>query len=199
MSTGRDIEGAGAPPDRHGVYHRRLLSQPAARSDGAVDTLRLEDEVEVAGPVDVTVWGRKIQPKHACWTREGVPGEWRQGLSPACGGAARRARVGMKPAAVRVAVVNGELQRARIAGPSDVDLKTDAHDRERLRQARVIYQDAVWAAAGAAPGDQVPGRPIRVPTVDCGTADVSERDNPASGSRRFGGRRDRVSVVRRKR
>ena len=205
VATGRDVEGAGAPSDRHGVCHRRLLSQAVARSDGAVDTLRLKDEVEVAGPVDITGWGRKIQPKHTSWTRERVPGEWRQGLSPACGGAdARRGRIAvLEPAAVLVGVVNGELQRARIAGPGDVDMKTDAHDRERLGQALVIDQDAVWAAAAAAAagadiGDLVPGRLIRVPTVDSGTADVSERDNPAAVSRRFGGWRDSVLVVRRK-
>ena len=205
-ATGRDVEGAGAPSDRHGVRRRRLLSQAVARSDGAVDTLRLKDEAEVAGPVDVTGWGRKIQPKHASWTCEGVPGEWRQGLAPAGGGeTARRARDGMEPAALLVGVVNGELQRARIAGPRDVDMKTDAHDRDRLGQDFVIEQDAVRAAAttttgaGADIGNHVPGRPIRMPTVDSRTADVSERDNSAGGLRRFGGWRDGVLVVRRKR
>src|SRR5262245_58064092 len=155
----------------------------------------------MAGPVDVTVWRRKIQPKHAPWTQVGVAraGEWQQRLSPACGGETRRVCV-MDPAAVRVGVVNGELQRARIAGPGDVDMKTDAHDRERLGQAPVKDQDAVWAAAEAAPGDHVPGRHVRVLTVDSGTADVSQRDNVVVGRwRRFGGWRDGAWVVRRKR
>ena len=207
VATEGDVERAGAPLHHHGVCRRRLLSQAVARSDGAVDTLRLKDEGEVADPVDVTGRVRNIQPKHASWTEKdlllinGVPGDWRQGLSPACRGAdARRDREAPEPAALLVGVVNDELQRARITGPGDVDMKTDAHERERPGQARVIDQDAVWAAVvGAAPGDQVPSRPIRVPAVDSGTADVSQRDNPAGGFRRFGGLRDSALVVRRKR
>jgi hypothetical protein len=185
------------------VCRRRLPGQAVARSDGAVDTLRLKDEGEVAGPLDITGWGRNIQPEHASWTREGGPGKWqrREGLSPAGGGAdARRGCIGaFEPAAVLVGVVNGELQRACSAGPRDVAMKTDAHDRERLRQDLVIDQDAVRAAAGAGIGDQVPGRPIRVRAVDSRTADVPERDKRAAVSRRFGGLRNAARVVRRKR
>lgn len=163
----------------------RLLSQQVAGSDGAVDTLRLKDEAEVADPVDVTGWARKIQPEHASWARDGGPGMWlwRQGLSPACGGAdARIDHIAAEPAAVLVSVVSGEPQRARIAGPRDVDLKTDAYDREPLGQDVVIDQNAVRAAAaastgaGADIGDLVPSLPIRVRTVDSGAAEVSERD-----------------------
>jgi len=177
------------------VRHRRLLSQAVARSDGTVDTRRLKDEAEVADPVDVTGWVRKIQPQHASWTRDGGPGMWlwRQGLSPACGGAdARIGHIVAEPAAVLVGVVSDKPQRTRIAGHRGVDLKTDAYDREPLGQDVVIDQDAVRAAAattgaGADIGDLVPGLSIRVLTVDSGAADVSERDRPAAGSRRFAG------------
>jgi len=179
------------------VCRGRLLSQVVARSDGAVDTLRLKDEGEVAGPVDITGRVRNIQPEHAAWTREGVPGQWRQGPSPACGGAeAQKGRGGVDPAAVLFSVVIAEQQRARIDGPGEVDLKTDAHYRDRLGQDLVKDQDAVWADAR---GDLVPGRRIRVQAVECGTADVSERGSPAAGLRGFGGWLDSAWVVRRKR
>lgn len=175
----------------------RLPSQVAAWSDGAVGTLRLKDEGEVTGPVDNTGRERKIQPEHASRAREGVAGEWRQDLSRAYGGAdARGTRVGIEPAAVLVGVVIDERQRAHNVGSGGVGLKTDAYDRDVLGQDLVIDQDAVWADAR---GDHVPGRPIRVSTVDSRTADVSERDNSVGGSRRFGGWRDGVLVVRRKR